>query len=71
MFNSTKVRAALVALAVSVTAFGGVASAEAGRRAPGGRAFEKAQTKVSTKGDNGDYFGYARGSSRNHGARLR
>ena len=53
MFNSTKVRTALVALAVSVTAFGGVASAQAGG---------KADTKVSIKGDNGDYYGYVKSS---------
>ena len=53
MFNSTKVRTALVALAVSVTALGGVASAQAGG---------KADTKVNIKGDNGDYYGYVKSS---------
>lgn len=53
MFNSTKVRTALAALAISVTAFGGVASAQAGG---------KADTKVSIKGDNGDYYGYVKSS---------
>lgn len=53
MLKSTKVRAALAALAVSVTAVGGVASAQAGG---------KADTKVSIKGDNGDYYGYVKSS---------
>ena len=53
MFNSTKVRTAIAALAISITAFGGVASAQAGG---------KADTKVSIKGDNGDYYGYVKSS---------
>jgi len=57
MFNSTKVRTALAALAISVTAFGGVASAQAGG---------KAGTKVSIKGDNGDYYGYVKSSDSGH-----
>lgn len=60
MFNSTKVRTALVALAVSVTAFAGVASAQAGYKFP--KAASKADTKVSIKGDNGDYYGYVKSS---------
>ena len=53
MFNSTKVRTSIAALAISITAFGGVASAQAGG---------KADTKVSIKGDNGDYYGYVKSS---------
>jgi len=53
MFNSTKVRTAIAALAISITALGGVASAQAGG---------KADTKVSIKGDNGDYYGYVKSS---------
>jgi hypothetical protein len=53
MFNSTKIRTAIAALAISVTAFAGVASAQAGG---------KADTKVSIKGDNGDYYGYVKSS---------
>ena len=53
MSNSTKVRTAIAALAISITAFGGVASAQAGG---------KADTKVSIKGDNGDYYGYVKSS---------
>lgn len=53
MFNSTKVRTALVALAVSVTAFTAVASAQAGARA---------DTKVNIKGHEGDYYGYVKSS---------
>ena len=49
MFNSTKVRTAIAALAISITALGGVASAQA-------------DTKVSIKGDNGDYYGYVKSS---------
>jgi len=62
MFDSTKVRTALVALAVMVTAFTAVASAEAGHRGPGGKAATKAETKVNIKGDNGDYYGYVKSS---------
>jgi len=51
MFNSTKVRAAIAALAVSIAAFGGVASAEAGG---------KADTKVTIKGQGGDYYGFVK-----------
>ena len=54
MFNSTKVRTAIAALAISITAFGGVASAQAGG---------KADTKVSIKGDNGDYYGSVKSSN--------
>lgn len=53
MFNSTKVRTAITALAVSVTAFAGVAGAQAAG---------KSDTKVSIKGDNGDYYGYVKSS---------
>ena len=53
MFTSTRVRTALAALAISVTAFAGVASAQAGG---------KADTKVSIKGDDGDYYGYVKSS---------
>jgi len=53
MFNSTKVRTAIAALAISVTAFAGVTSAQAGG---------KSGTKVSIKGDNGDYYGYVKSS---------
>ncbi len=59
MFTSTRVRTALAALAISVTAFAGVASAQAGG---------KADTKVSIKGDNGDYYGYVKSS--NHDCEL-
>ncbi len=55
MFKSTKVRAALAALAISITAFGGVATAQAGG---------KAGTKVSIKGNNGDYYGYVKSDKR-------
>ena len=51
MFNSTKVRAALAACAISITAFGGITTAQAGG---------KTETKVSIKGDNGDYYGYVK-----------
>lgn len=51
MFNSTKVRAALAALVISVTALSGVATANAAG---------KTDTKVSIKGDNGDYYGYVK-----------
>jgi hypothetical protein len=50
---TTKIRAALVALAVSVTAFAAVATAEAGG---------KAETKVNIKGHEGDYYGYVKSS---------
>jgi hypothetical protein len=62
MFNSTKVRTALAALAVSVTAFAGVASAQAGG---------KAETKVSIKGEGGDYYGYVKSSDADHCANGR
>ena len=53
MFNSTRIRTALLALAVSVTAFGAVASAQAAG---------KAETKVNIKGEDGDYYGYVKSS---------
>jgi len=53
MFNSTKVRTAIAALAISITAFGGIASAQAAG---------KSDTKVNIKGDNGDYYGYVKSS---------
>ena len=56
MFNSTKVRASLAALAISVTALSGVATASAAG---------KADTDVSIKGHQGDYYGYV--SSSNEG----
>jgi hypothetical protein len=62
MFNSTKVRTALAALAVTVTAFTAVASAEAGHRGPGGKALAKAETTVNIKGEDGDYYGYVKSS---------
>ena len=58
MFNSTKVRTAIAALAIAVTAFTAVASADAGNRRP--KDAGKAETKVSIKGDNGDYYGYVK-----------
>ena len=60
MFNSTKVRTAIAALAIAVTAFTAVASADAGNRRP--KDAGKAETKVSIKGDNGDYYGYVKSS---------
>ncbi len=62
MFNSTKARTAIAALAISITAFGGVASAQAGG---------KADTKVSIKGDNGDYYGYVKSSDNDNCANGR
>lgn len=56
MFTSTKIRTTVAALAITVTAFAGVASAQAGG---------KADTKVSIKGDNGDYYGYVKSSDHN------
>ncbi|GIK77895.1 MAG: hypothetical protein EDQ89_08355 [Acidobacteria bacterium] len=53
MFNSTRIRTALLALAVSVTALGAVASAQAAG---------KAETKVTIKGEGGDYYGYVKSS---------
>jgi uncharacterized membrane protein len=53
MFTSTKVRAALAALVISATALSGAATATAAG---------KADTKVSIKGDNGDYYGYVKSS---------
>ena len=53
MFNSIKVRTALAALAISVTALSGVATAQAGG---------KATTKVNIKGHDGDYYGYVKSS---------
>ena len=54
MFNSTKVRASLAALAISVTALSGVATASAAG---------KADTDVSIKGHQGDYYGYVSSSN--------
>ena len=62
MFNSTKARTAIAALAISITAFGGVASAQAGG---------KADTKVTIKGDNGDYYGYVKTSDEDNCANDR
>jgi len=62
MFNSTKVRAALAALAISLTAFAGVATAQAGG---------KADTKVSIKGEGGDYYGYVKSSDADNCANER
>jgi hypothetical protein len=62
MFNSTKVRTALVALAVSVTALSGVATAQAAG---------KASTDVSIKGHNGDYYGYVKSSDSDNCANNR
>lgn len=56
MFNSTKVRASLAALAISVTALSGVATASAAG---------KADTDVSIKGHQGDYYGYVSSSNEN------
>ncbi len=53
MFKSTKVRTALAALAISVTAFSGAAAAQAAG---------KADTEVKIKGSNGDYYGYVKSS---------
>lgn len=53
MFRSPRLRAPLVALAISLTALAGIASAEAAG---------KAETKVNIKGDNGDYYGYVKSS---------
>lgn len=64
MFNSSKVRAALVALTVSVTAFTAIASAEAGNRRP--KEGSKAETKVNIKGHDGDYYGYVKSSDEGH-----
>ena len=57
MFNSTKVRASLAALAISVLALSGAAGASAAG---------KAQSKVSIKGNDGDYYGYVK-SDENEG----
>jgi len=53
MFTSTKVRATLAALVISATALSGVATANAAG---------KAETKVSIKGEGGDYYGYVKSS---------
>jgi hypothetical protein len=57
MFDSTKVRASLAALAISVTALSGVATASAAG---------KAATDVSIKGHQGDYYGYVSSSDAGH-----
>ncbi len=62
MFNSTKVRASLAALAISVTALSGVATASASG---------KAGTDVSIKGHQGDYYGYVSSSDSGHCANGR
>jgi hypothetical protein len=62
MFRSPRLRAPLVALAVAVTAFGAVASAQAGG---------KSDTKVSIKGHEGDYYGYVKSSDAEHCANGR
>ena len=49
MFRKTRIATALTALAVSVTAFAGVATAGS-------------KTTVSITGDNGDYYGYVHSS---------
>jgi hypothetical protein len=64
MFDSTKIRTALVALAVSVTAFTAVASAEAGGKRP--KEGAKAETKVNIKGHEGDYYGYVKSSDEDY-----
>jgi len=69
MFSSPRLRAPLVALAVAVTAFTGVASAQAGGRIP--KAVDKAQTQVSIKGHEGDYYGYVKSSDENNCANGR
>lgn len=51
MFRKTRIATALAALAVALTALTGVASAAG------------ADTKVSIKGDNGDYYGYVKSSN--------
>ena len=56
MFNSTKVRASLAALAISVTALSGIR-----HRLRRG----KADTDVSIKGHQGDYYGYVSSSNKN------
>ena len=60
--SSTKVRVALVGLAVSVTALSGVATAQAGG---------KADTKVNIKGHEGDYYGYVKSSDEGNCANER
>lgn len=62
MFNSTRIRTALLALAVSVTAFAAVASAQAAG---------KAETKVNIKGEGGDYYGYVKSSDEDNCADQR
>ena len=62
MFRSPRLHAPLVALAVAVTAFGAVASAQAGG---------KSDTKVSIKGHEGDYYGYVKSSDAEHCANGR
>jgi len=60
MLTSPRLRAPLVALAVAVTALASVAPAQAGGRIP--RSAAKAETKVTIKGEGGDYYGYVRSS---------
>lgn len=62
MFNSTKVRASLAALAIAVTALSGIATASAAG---------KADSKVSIKGNDGDYYGYVKSSSEAYCANAR
>ena len=62
MFNSTKVRASLAALAISVLALSGAAGASAAG---------KADSKVSIKGHDGDYYGYVKSSSEAYCANAR
>ena len=50
MFRKTRIALVLAAFAVSLTALTGIASAAG------------AETKVSIKGDNGDYYGYVKSS---------
>lgn len=51
MFRKTRIALALTALAVALTALTGIASAAG------------ADTKVSIKGENGDYYGYVKSSA--------
>jgi hypothetical protein len=53
MFRKTRIATAIAALAISVTAFAGVASAGS-------------QSTVSITGDNGDYYGYVHSSDPTH-----
>ena len=61
MFKSPRLRRPLVALAVAATALTAmVPAAQAGGRIP--KAAAKAETKVSIKGEDGDYYGYVKSS---------